>query len=492
MRTLLGIDIGTSSVKAMLLDADGGVIATVAKKYDVDIPGANCAEQDPEQWWNGTVELCNRLKTEHGEAFQKLEGIGLSGQMHGLVTVDKNGKVLRPAILWLDQRSCAEVEEINNRISDEERGRILHNRIYPGFAFPSLLWMKKNEPDLYHQIYKIMNPKDYIRYRLTGRIGTDVSDASATAMFDVGKRRWAWEIIERFGINKDIFAECRESTELAGSVDAESARACGLLQGIPVIYGCGDQMAQSIGNGICGEGNIISNIGTGGQISTYTTRDIYDAKLRTHTFCHAMNQAYTVYGATLCCGLSLKWIADKILTIGDFEQCNRLASQIPPGSDGVIYLPYLSGERTPIMNAGAKGIIYGLKLEHDRRYLVRAVMEGIIFSLKDSLVLLESMGIKSSLVIASGGGAVSSLMLQMQADIFEKDVRVCNVREQACLGACLLAGIGTGVLADLETDGAKYVTFSDRIYKPDISNRQVYRQNFATYHELYNNTKKMM
>lgn len=492
MGTLLGIDIGTSSLKMMLLDEDKGVIATEAKKYDVEIPSADCAEQNPHSWWKAAVELCCRLKKEHGGPFSRIEGIGLSGQMHGLVTVDICGNVLRPAIIWLDQRSCGEVEEINSRISPEERSRILHNRIYPGFAFPSLLWMKKNEPDLYSRIHKIMQPKDYIRFKLTGRYGTDVSDASATAMFDVGKRQWAWELIDRFQLPRDIFPHCGESTEIAGRVAPESAASCGLKAGIPVIYGCGDQMAQSIGNGVSGEGQIVSNIGTGGQISAYSAKDVYDTELRTHTFCHGLNQAYTVFGATLSCGLSLKWLVTNILSVGSFEQCNELASQAPPGSDGILYLPYLSGERTPVMNARAKGVLYGLKLEHDKRHVIRSVMEGIIFSLKDSLVLLEQMGIRSDQIIASGGGAVSGLLLQMQADIFEKEIRVCNVKEQACLGACILAGLGTGLFGDIETAGKKFITFKEYVYKPEGSNRQVYRKNYERYHDLYENTKGMM
>lgn len=492
MQTLLGIDLGTSSIKAMLLDTERGVIGIESQKYDVEIPAANCAEQNPDHWWNATIELCSRLKKKYQEAFGQIRGIGLSGQMHGLVTVDKQGNILRPAIIWLDQRSCEEVEEINQGMTEDEKKQILHNRIYPGFAFPSLLWIKKHEPDLYGQISKIMQPKDYIRYKLTGYIGTDVSDASATAMFDVGQREWAWAVIRRFGIPEHIFADCHESTEIAGMVTSESAVLCGLQEGIPVVFGCGDQMAQSIGNGVIGEGCIVSNIGTGGQISTYADKDIYDRQLRTHTFCHALNHAYTVFGATLSCGLSLKWLTNQILEIDDFEQCNELASQIAPGSDGIIYLPYLSGERTPIMNAHAKGVIYGFKLEHDKRHMIRAVMEGIIYSLKDSLDLLEDMGIRSNLVIASGGGSVSKLLLQMQADIFEKQIKVCNVKEQACLGACMLAGIGTGVLKDIESASRRFVTFSNTIYEPDPENCRIYRESFKRYHELYNSTKIMM
>lgn len=492
MQILLGIDLGTSGIKAMLLDADQGVVATETKKYDVMIPAANCAEQNPDTWWDAAMELLGRLRCHYREAFDQICGIGLSGQMHGLVMVDQSGKPLRPSIIWLDQRSCAEAGSISRMIPEEEKKSVLHNRIYPGFALPSLLWVKKNEPEQYRRIYRIMQPKDYIRFQLTGTMGTDMSDASATSMFHVGERRWAWELIERLGIRTDIFTECRESMDIAGLVTCECAKLTGLKPGIPVIYGCGDQIAQSVGNGIVSEGDIVSNIGTGGQISTYSTKDIYDEELRTHTFCHALNQAYTVFGATLCSGLSLKWLSNEILDIKDFDQCNRLAAQVPAGSDGMIYLPYLSGERTPIMDAHAKGMFFGLKLEHDKRFFIRSVMEGIIFSLKDSLALLEDMGIQSGTIIASGGGSVSEVLLQIQADIFEKEIRVCSVKEQACLGACILAGAGTGVFKDVESACSRFVTFNDMVYRPNPDTTEVYRKNYEVFHRLYQNTKELM
>lgn len=492
MQILLGIDLGTSSIKAMLLDVEYGVVAVESKSYDVSIPEPNCAEQDPHVWWEAAVELLKRFQTNHTAAFRNISAIGLTGQMHGLVTVDKAGEPIRPAIIWLDQRSGEEVETINTKTTDWERRELLHNRIYPGFLLPSLLWLKNHEPDVYKRVDKVMQPKDYVRYRLTGCIGTEVSDASATAAFDVKNRQWAYELIERLGIDPDVFPECRESTEVCGYTTAACHTACGLKTGIPVICGCGDQMAQSIGNGIITEGDIVSNIGTGGQISTYSETDIYDEQLRTHTFCHALNKAYTIFGATLSCGLSLRWLTNKVLDVDDFEKCNAMACQIAAGSDGVLYLPYLSGERTPIMNSQAKGVIFGLKFEHDKRHIIRAAMEGMIYSLKDSLLLLEEMGITNELVIASGGGAVSSLLLQMQADIFEKRIKVCNVKEQACLGVCLLAGVGTGAFSSMKEACNRFVTFSERIYLPESNNKEVYRNGYNMYHALYRNTEDLM
>lgn len=494
MRTLLGIDVGTSSIKAMLLDVQQGVIAVKKSEYDVSIPDTDRAEQSPEIWWEGLVKILNefRLDVKTKEAFEAVAGIGFSGQMHGLVCIDKEGNPVCPAIIWLDQRSRKVVKEINEQLSQDIKKDVLHNQISAGFAFPSLLWMKKYEPVKYEKIYKIFQPKDFIRYRMTEEIGTDVTDASATGMFHLSKREWAWEIIEKFGLKKEIFPLCHESGEYAGSVSRRCSEATGLKEGIPVVFGCGDQMAQSVGNGVYRERAIISNIGTGGQVSAYSNTDVYDRQLRTNTFCHAIGKGYSVFGATLNCGNSLKWMCRNFFdSAGGYDRCNELAADVPAGSEGVIYLPYLSGERTPIMDANAKGIIFGMKLEHDKRHILRASMEGMIYSLKDCLCLLWQMGVDSEEIIASGGGAYSELMLQMQADIFERNIKVCDVCEQACLGACIIAGDGLGIF-DIEWACRKYVTFNKRVFIPNTENAEIYRNGFEVYHKLYEKTKDLM
>ena len=495
MRTLLGIDIGTSSIKAMLLDTEKGVIAVKKSRYDIMIPGADQAEQNPEIWWAGLLEVLHGFKEDIRtmEAFENIAGIGFSGQMHGLVCIDSGGNPVRPAIIWLDQRSDHIVKKINDRIGEDTKRNVLHNQIAAGFAFPSLLWLKEEERESYDKIHKIFQPKDYIRYKMTGIAGTDVTDASATGVFDISRREWAWDIIGEFKVEKSIFPECYESGECAGSISRECARATGLKEGIPVVYGCGDQMAQSLGNGVYREGAIISNIGTGGQVSAYSDTDVFDPMLRTNTFCHAVNKGYSVFGATLNCGNSLKWVCQNVLDMGagNFDECNSLAGSAPAGSDGLIYLPYLSGERTPLMNANAKGILFGLKLEHDRRHVTRAVMEGMIYSLKDCLCLLQEMGIDGDEIIASGGGAYSDLMLQMQADIFEKNIKVCDVCEQACLGACMIAGAGLGIF-DIQWACERFVSFNKKIFAPSKETQDVYRSGFGIYHEIYKNLRQLM
>ncbi|MFA9465883.1 MAG: xylulokinase [Velocimicrobium sp.] len=491
MTSILGIDLGTSSVKTMLLDSDRGVVTVEAKGYDVCIPQANYAEQEPETWWRATKKTIEMLKHKFPEEFASICGIGFSGQMHGIVLVDKDGEAIRPAILWMDQRSEKELEEINSCISEKEMKEVMHNRVFTGFALSSLLWIKKHEPNNYKKIHKIMQPKDYIRFKMTGKIGTEVTDASASLLFDVGKRTWAYHIHDKFGFSKDIFPKCFESIDIAGKVTQECEKETGLRSGIPIVYGAGDQQSQSIGNGSIKEGITICNIGTGGQISTFSKEDRFDKELRTHTFCHCVKEAYTVYGAILCGGLSLKWLKNNVLHIDSFDKMSEKASKVAPGSNGLIYLPYLTGERTPYMNAKAKGMFFGIQLGNDDCTFIRSVMEGVTFALKDSLQIFDEMGIKNEKVIASGGGASSNVWLQIQADIFNKEVQVCKEKEQACLGACIIAGVGIGIFTSFEEACNKHVRFEKKIYKPDDRNVKRYEEIYEVYKELYKNNVEL-
>lgn len=492
MSVLLGIDLGTSSVKAMLLDSEHGVVAVEAEAYDVDIPKTGYAEQKPQMWWLHLKNVFQILRERNKTAFQEICAVCFSGQMHGVVLVDAAGTPLRPAILWLDQRAKSQVQEINQRISPEAMGEIFHNRVVTGFAFPTLLWLKENEPETLEKAAALLMPKDYIRLCMTGEIGCEVSDASATALFRTGERRWAYDIINAFGLPERIFRAPHESTELAGLVSSECEKECGLRAGIPVFYGCGDQMAQSIGNGVCSEAEVISNIGTGGQISAYIQNAVYDKKLRTHTFCHAVNHAFTIYGATLCSGLSLKWLKNQILRLNSFQEMSYLAEQVRPGSGGLIFLPYLAGERTPHMDPGAKGAFWGLTLEQDRAFMARAVMEGVVFSLRDSLMIFKELGLECRQVIASGGGAQSEVWLQIQADIFNKEIKVCTVNEQACLGACILAGVGSGVLQNVREGIDRFVSFKEQSYRPVPEHVAIYNKQYQIFREIYPAMKKIM
>lgn len=492
MSVTLGIDLGTSSVKAMLLDTERDIISVASKNYPVDIPLTGYAEQSPHMWWESTLDVLQQLREQHFADFERVEAVGLSGQMHGLVVVDKNGNPLRPAILWLDQRSGKQAQDVHAAFPFEKIGGLLHNRVFPGFAFCSLLWLKENEPEVLSNTFSIMLPKDYIRYLLTGKIASEYSDASATGVFCPGQWRWSYELIDHFQVPRGIFPECGQSADIAGRITENAAKQTGLRSGIPVVFGSGDQQAQSIGNGLFCEGALISNIGTGGQITCFSKTDLYDKELRTQTFCHALPGAFTIFGATLCSGMSLNWLTGKLLHQSDYKALDKGAAKIPAGSDGLIYLPYLSGERTPHMDVHAKGIFFGMTLGMDDRHFVRAVMEGVVYSLKDSLVILQEIGINSDKIIASGGGAKSPLWLQMQADILNMDIHMSAVKEQACLGACILAAIGAGIYQNTEEACTKHVSFSDGVYRPNPELQAVYQKGYDIYHELYKRTRDLM
>lgn len=485
MRTILGIDLGTSSVKAMLFDAEQGVIAVRAEEYGVDIAHPGWAQQSPALWWESLVRVLRWLESHYREAYRSVCAVGYSGQMHGMVLTDAKGQPVRPAVIWLDQRADRQLEEIGAVLSEEDMGNVFCNRVSSGFAFPSLLWVREQEPEIFARAAHFLSPKDYIRYKMTGEIGAEVVDASSTTLFATGERDWAWEVIDRFHLPPQLFSKVHESADIAGTVTAQCEAQTGLPAGIPVIYGSGDQPAQSIGNGVIGPGRIISNIGTGGQISAFSSRPAYDKKLRTNTFCHAIRNAWTIFGATLCSGMSLSWAKNKVFRVGSYEEINAAVAAVSPGADGLIYLPYLSGERTPHMNPDARGVFFGMTLGQEQGHFLRAVMEGVTYSLRDCLGILQELGIDAPEIIASGGATASPQWMQMQADILGKPVRVSRVKEQACLGSCLLAAVGTGVLPSLEEACGRFAVMDERVYLPDAANADVYREGYDTYRRLY-------
>lgn len=485
MRTILGIDLGTSSVKAMLFDAEQGVIAVRAEEYGVDIAHPGWAQQSPALWWESLVRVLRWLESHYREAYRSVCAVGYSGQMHGMVLTDAKGQPVRPAVIWLDQRAGRQLEEIGAALSEEDMGNVFCNRVSSGFAFPSLLWVREQEPEIFARAAHFLSPKDYIRYKMTGEIGAEVVDASSTTLFATGERDWAWEVIDRFHLPPQLFPKVHESADIAGTVTAQCEAQTGLPAGIPVIYGSGDQPAQSIGNGVIGPGRIISNIGTGGQISAFSSRSAYDKKLRTNTFCHAIRNAWTIFGATLCSGMSLSWAKNKVFRAGSYEEINAAVAAVSPGADGLIYLPYLSGERTPHMNPDARGVFFGMTLGQEQGHFLRAVMEGVTYSLRDCLGILQELGVDAPEIIASGGATASPQWMQMQADILGKPVRVSRVKEQACLGSCLLAAVGTGVLPSLEEACGRFALMDERVYLPDAANADVYREGYDTYRRLY-------
>lgn len=492
MAMLLGIDLGTQSVKASLIDSEAGLRATAGEEYPVLVPQIGWAEEEPDVWWEKLVAVLGKLREQAPNEYAAICCIGITGQMHGLVMLDAELKPFVPAIVWLDQRSAAQVQEIEGMIGTEVLAEHVQNRIFPGFALPSLLWVKQEKPDIFARITRICAPKDYVRLRLTGKLACDVTDASATTMFDLPKRTWFRDLTDELGFGRSLFPECHESTEIAGCVTPAASAATGLREGIPVIYGAGDQSGLTIGNGLYKEGTMVANIGTGGTMATISSVDTYDPKLRLHTFCNAVNGSYSVFGAILGGGICMRWLRDSILGFETYALMSEQAGKVAPGSDGLVFLPYLGGERTPYMDPEAEGMFLGLRLIHTRAHFVRAVMEGIVFALKDSLCVLEELGLGTDTIIASGGGARSSVWLQIQADIFGKKLMVTDIAEQGSLGIAILAGVGAGVFGSVEEGCAALVRYSDRTFAPIPENVRMYEERYDIFREAYQKNAALM
>ncbi|GMK44065.1 xylulokinase [Paenibacillus glycanilyticus] len=491
MSVLLGIDIGTSSVKSLLMDAEGNVIGFSQLEYDISIPSVGRAEQDPEVWWD---LVCRATTLALGQAnieADNITGIGLSGQMHGLVALDRHHNVIRPAIIWCDQRSSGQTEELNRLFSQEELGGLIQNPVAAGFQLPSLMWLKEHEPDSYRKIAHAMLPKDYIRFRLTGRIGVDTTDASGTSAYNVAGKSWAISLLNRAGIDASIFPAAGEPWEIAGQVSPLAAATSPFKQGTPVVYGGADQAMQAIGNGILAPGIVSCTIGTGGQLFAPIDTPVYDASLRTHTYVHAAPGKWYLLGASMSAGLSLRWLAGKVLGRNDYGQLDLEAAKVAAGSEGLLFLPYLAGDRTPHMDAYAKGMFFGLTLNHGYEHMVRSVLEGVGYSMRDSLEIFKKLGVRMDRIIVSGGGAQSRLWKQIMADVLGSEVYTSTMKEQACVGAAIMAGVGTGTYADVEQAIAAIVRIQEEPIRPLSENEDVYARQYEVYKQLYASNKAL-
>jgi len=491
MSYLMGVDLGTSGVKAMIIDYEGNAETVSHVEYGIDIPFEGYAEQRPEAWWKAAVSAIKSVLEKSGVQARDIKGVGLSGQMHGAVLINKNLDPVRPAIIWCDRRSKAQVDEINDKIGRERLGRLALNPVATGFQTASMLWIKEREPSSFSAAYKVILPKDYIRLKLTGTLGTDITDASGTLAFDTASLKWSDEIIGTLGLDMEKYPPCNAPQDPAGEVTREAASETGLMKGTPVVYGGGDQPMQAVGNGIISPGVVSSTIGTGGQIFTPVDKPLYDKELRTHTFCSALPGVWSIMGASLSAGLSLRWLRDNILSGLDFKGMDAGAEKLSPGSGGLLFLPYLIGERTPHMDPYAKGVFFGLTLETTRFHMARAVMEGAVYALRDSLGIFSSLGVQIKNVIASGGGAKSRLWVKMQADILGREVRTSKAAEQACMGAAITAGVGLSVYPSFESACGRLIKYDDEIIYPDEENMKIYDHYYNVYKSLYVKNKDL-
>jgi xylulokinase len=499
MAYLLGIDIGTSGTKTVLFDESGNTVASALGEYPLYQPNIGWAEQDPEDWWKATYTTINNVLLKSGIKASEIKGVGLSGQMHGAVLLDSEYKVIRKAIIWCDQRSTLECEQITALIGKERLIEITANPALPGFTASKILWVKNNEPENFAKIKKILLPKDYIRFKLTGEFATEVSDASGMQLMDIPKRQWSTEVLGKLGIAREFLGELYESFEISGKVNKYASDITGLKEGTAVVGGAGDQAAGAIGNGIVKTGVISSTIGTSGVVFAFSEKVTIDPKGRVHTFCHAVPNTWHIMGVTQGAGLSLKWFRDnfcieekrtaELMNIDPYVLMDQEAQRVQAGCNGLIYLPYLMGERTPHLDANAKGVFFGLSAKHEKQDMLRSVMEGVVYSLKDCLEIIKEMGVDISEVRASGGGGKSKFWRQMQADVFGKEITTINSSEGGALGVALLAGVGTGVYKTVEEACDATIKVNTR-QNADMLLNEKYEKYYSMYKRLYGSLKQ--
>ena len=446
----LGIDIGTGGTRALLVDGRGVVRAGATVPHeDMRMERPLWAEQRPENWWDACLEAIRGVLAQAGVAGRQVKGIGLSGQMHGLVILDADGRVIRPSLIWCDQRSQAQVDAVNAKIGRANILKFTANPVLTGFTLPKLLWVRDHEPQNFGRVRTVLLPKDYVRFMLTGEFATEVSDASGTAVFDVVKRRWSFEMMDGLGLDRGILPKCRESSEVTGQVTPRVADITGLQAGTPVVGGGGDQAASAVGNGIVEAGTVSCTLGTSGVVFAHMEKVAYDAAGRVHTFCHAVRGKWHVMGVTQGAGLSLQWFRNQLAPGTEYDALTAEAAQSPPGAQGLFWLPYLMGERTPHLDATARGGWIGLTASHTRADLIRAVIEGVCYSQRDCLDIIEALGVAAASVRASGGGARSVFWRQLLADTLNKRVATLETQEGSAYGAALLALVGTGEYASV-------------------------------------------
>lgn len=498
MAFLLGVDIGTSGTKTVLFDTLGNTIASDLYEYPLYQPENGWAEQDPQDWWKAVYTTINNVISKSGINASDIKGLGLSGQMHGAVLLDEKDEVLRKAIIWCDQRSAKECDEITSIIGKERLIEITANPALTGFTASKVMWVKNNEPHVYEKIKKILLPKDYIRLMLTGEYATEVSDASGMQYMDIPSRTWSDEIISKLGVEKSWLGKMYESPEISGKVNGYAAKLTGLKEGTPVAGGAGDQAAGAVGNGIVKNGIISSTIGTSGVVFAFSEKVTIDPKGRVHTFCHAVPGTWHVMGVTQAAGLSLKWFRDnfcieekrtaELMQTDPYILMDVEAEKIAAGCEGLLYLPYLMGERTPHLDPNARGVFFGLSAKHEKSHMLRAVMEGVVYSLKDCLEIIKDMGVEINQVRASGGGGKSKIWRQMQADVFGSSIATINSSEGPALGVALLAGVGTGVY-DSVAQACESVIKVKTMQDACMTLNTKYMKNYNIYKSVYNSLK---
>ena len=485
MSYLLGIDSSTTATKALLVDDRGKVIGVASSTYSLSTPRPLWAEQDPELWWDATRNSISEVLRISEVDPTEISGVGLTGQMHGLVLLDANGEVLRPAILWNDQRAAAECDQMRDTLGLARLVEITGNDAFPGFTAPKLLWVKAHEPEIYARVNQVLLPKDYVRYRLTGDFATDRAGAGGTLMLDLGTRDWSAELLEAFDIPAGWLPPTHEGSEITGRISEAAAERTGLAPGTPVVGGGGDQAAQAVGVGAVESGVVALTLGTSGVVFASSDRPLTEKEGRLHAFPHALPKKWHVMGVMLSAAGSLQWYRDVVAPDVDFGTLVEEAAGVEPGSEGLVFMPYLSGERTPHADPNARGAFIGLTLKHRRPHMTRAVLEGVAYGIRDNFALMREVGLEAiDQVRVSGGGAKSPLWRQILADVCGVDLQTVETTEGAAFGAALLAGVGTGIWTSAEEACSAGVELGETT-SPNLETQRLYEGTYLRFREHY-------
>ncbi|HSR54522.1 MAG TPA: xylulokinase [Acidobacteriota bacterium] len=485
MSLVLGIDVSTTATKALLLRQDGEVAAIASSAYELSTPRPLWAEQDPELWWEAACRAIPKALDEAGATPDSVAGVGLTGQMHGLVLLDGKGEVLRPAILWNDQRASRQCDQIREKLGLDRLVGITGNDAFPGFTLPKLMWVREHEPEIYSRVRWVLLPKDYLRYKLTGEFATDKAGAGGTLMLDLRSRDWSEDLLESFEIPPPWLPTVHEGTEVTGEISAAGSRFTGLAAGTPVVGGGGDQAAGAVGAGASRPGVVSLTLGTSGVVFASSESPLADEKGALHAFPHALPGMWHVMGVMLSAAGSLRWHRDVAAPGTDFADLVEEAASVPPGCEGLLFLPYLSGERTPHADPQARGAFLGLTLSHKRPHLTRAVLEGVAFALADNLALMRRVGISGVAQIRlAGGGARSPLWRQILADVLNADLAAVRAPEGAALGAAMLAGLGAGLWPDIGQASQAAVQLGESTH-PHPDTAHTYRSHYTRFRQAY-------
>ena len=500
----LGIDVGTGGTRALLIDEQGRVIASATEEHRAFAsPQIGWAEQDPDDWWRACGVAVRAALAKGHLSGNQISCVGLSGQMHGAVLLDDRDHVVRPALIWCDVRTEEQTQHLTTQIGTDRLIQLTCNPALTNFTLTKCLWVRENEPENWSKVRSIMLPKDYVRFRLTGERATDVSDASGTLLLDVVHRRWSKEILQLVEMDESLLPNLYESPEISGKISTEGAAATGLHAGTPVVAGAGDQAAGAVGMGVVSSGTVSATIGTSGVVLAATSAPALDPKGRLHTFCHAVPGCWTVMGVTQAAGFSLRWFRDQFgagnghgsshrdSRSDSYDTLTADAANAPPGCDGLLWAPYLMGERTPHLDPAARGVLVGLTASHTRAHVIRAILEGVAFSLRDTFTIFQEIEVPVRIVRLGGGGARSPLWRQIQADVYGQRVEIVEAEEGAAYGAAILAGVGAQNWPSVDNACNAVVRVAGRVDRNSIDS-VVMDKAYAVYRRIYPAMKSIL